>query len=1235
MGVRMRNSSIVVSWYSRIPESKLARCGALIALQIAVALGVMTSLNPGLVVAEVVKPLAFTIKSLDGNAKAPHFLLENTTIPAKAAINTIVVPAPGTVLEEWVVVESVVGTITDASGKNPTPQALSTKREGITLPKLFPGEYLISAKVTLSDGREGEISKLRFKAARSKTKRVKGKGGQPKISLVDGKSSVITPDIRKSSFATEITREAQAPLRLEMRNVSTKKKGKSVYKATMISPSGQVARKSLVATGSTLNLNIGSLTPGSSYLIRITATGANSELMEFAILIYIPKLTLVPSVTPSPRGTTTTAPPPQLTPTPRNTPVPPTQTPAPTPTQVPPTPTATRVPPTATPLPTATVVVVPPTNTPPPPPSSTSFYRAFNFGGPALTIDGQQWEAGTAAGVSTNGWVLIRNDVNLLPATDSARTSMIRSFVYNGSGTSVAISSVPVGTYDVSLFVWEDNFSEAFNVAIEGVVRAPGVVSGPAGTWKEVGPYRVTVNDGALNVVASGGTANFSGLRILRVAGGTAPTPTSTPVPSLPTITPTNRPVVPTNTPVPAATATPIADIPPQFAATFESSIKGIIDSQCMLCHSGVQGKEPAWQNNLQWLVASGYVKPGFPTQSRLYASLRGNTDNLLPASMPKVIPALSATQIQQIRSWISSGNPAAPTPTSTPTPQPGMTPTTPPPPAPFQFTCNESQLPTVSPLKRLTKQQMVNSVFELLQPLASGNRIAVTSVLSSIIQRYPEDIRQNGLLEPAVFPSTDLRISGSRVRGFYDIALKFAAEVSSDDTRVREFSHFNCTIGRSGADLTCLRNFIDRFGLRVFRRPLTAAEKTRFEQIYMSQPAGRDSFRTLVGTMLMSPEFFYLTEVGGSGVSGQASMLTLNDYEIASRLSYLYWQSMPDDALFQAAANGQLRTEVGRKAQIDRMFTDARVKVMVEQFFEDHLTLDKLPAINARNTTDFAGFANGFQVSVADEALSEEMRQEVRDMVNYYVWQKNSSFGDMFTSQFSFAKGPRLAQLYGVPQWSGSPTQLISFPAPAQARGLLGRAAVQATGNTIKNIAHLGSKVVREWMCQDIPPPPAEAQDAIQPPATTTQTSRQGFEQLTSPASCNGCHKSINPPGFVMERFDALGRYREAERVLSGQGALLASLPINSSAEVEFIPGVKKTVSQPIDIFHEMVASGRVNACLAQQFFRFGHRVRESVTNDGCVLKSMTDAHTSTGRMQDMFKAIGTHPHFVQRRIQ
>ena len=119
------------------------------------------------------------------------------------------------------------------------------------------------------------------------------------------------------------------------------------------------------------------------------------------------------------------------------------------------------------------------------------------------------------------------------------------------------------------------------------------------------------------------------------------------------------------------------------------------------------------------------------------------------------------------------------------------------------------------------------------------------------------------------------------------------------------------------------------------------------------------------------------------------------------------------------------------------------------------------------------------------------------------------------------------------------------------------------------------------------------------------------------------------------MERFDALGRYRDLERVLSPQGAVLASLPINSSVEIEFIPGVKKTVSQPIEIFNEMVASGRVNACLAQQFFRFGNRVRESVSDDGCVLKSMTDAHTATGKMQDMFKAIGTHPHFVQRRIQ
>jgi hypothetical protein len=529
----------------------------------------------------------------------------------------------------------------------------------------------------------------------------------------------------------------------------------------------------------------------------------------------------------------------------------------------------------------------------------------------------------------------------------------------------------------------------------------------------------------------------------------------------------------------------------------------------------------------------------------------------------------------------------------------------------------------------------MANSIIDLLAPLSQGNKQAILSIITPVINAYPDDSRSNALLDPAVFPSNDIRITANRVRQFYEIAIRFASEVSSNDTRVREFSHFNCNIGRVGADLTCLRNFIDRFGLRVFRRPLAASEKTRFEQIYMIQPVGRGALNTLVGVILMSPEFFYLTEVGGTGISSQASMLSLTDYEIASRLSYLYWQSMPDDELFQAAASGQLRTEAQRRIQIDRMFLNPRVKQTIEKFFADHLTIDKLPPINTANSPDFAGFANGFTVGVNDIALAEEMRQEIRDMVDYYVWQKNSSFADMFTSQISFAKGARLSQIYGVPQWNGSFSQLVSFPDKARSRGLLGRAAVQATGNTMKSMAHLGAKTIREWMCIDVPAPPSEVQNISQPPPTTTLTSRQLFEQLTSSPGCIGCHKILNPPGFIMERFDALGRYREAERVINSQGSLLATLPINSTVEIELNQGTRKTISSPIEFFEEMVASGRANACLAQQFFRFGNRIKESLSNDGCILKSMNDALNSTGKMQEMFKAVGLHPHFAQRRIQ
>jgi hypothetical protein len=188
-------------------------------------------------------------------------------------------------------------------------------------------------------------------------------------------------------------------------------------------------------------------------------------------------------------------------------------------------------------------------------------------------------------------------------------------------------------------------------------------------------------------------------------------------------------------------------------------------------------------------------------------------------------------------------------------------------------------------------------------------------------------------------------------------------------------------------------------------------------------------------------------------------------------------------------------------------------------------------------------------------------------------------------------------------------------------------------SGGTIKAKAHIGGKTIREWNCDDIPPPPPSIQNIAVPPEPKAEsTSREAFERLTAGSDCIGCHYKINPPGFVMDRFDAIGRYQETETIIDRSGSILARLPINSNATFESMPGRSVEVKYPIDLFEEMVASGKAEACFATQFFRFAEREKEDLTQDSCTLRAMHQTLDKEG-MQAMFKSLAKSPSFVVRR--
>ena len=153
------------------------------------------------------------------------------------------------------------------------------------------------------------------------------------------------------------------------------------------------------------------------------------------------------------------------------------------------------------------------------PVTSSTFYRAINVNGPALLIDGNNWEASAGApgfSYTTSNGIFTNQNITLVPTTDANRATMIRSSVWGGS-VNLNLASVPAGTYQVWVYTWEDNFATTFSLSLEGSVVKANHSSGGAGVWSKLGPYQATINDGAVNVSSTGGHAMLSGLEVWRL----------------------------------------------------------------------------------------------------------------------------------------------------------------------------------------------------------------------------------------------------------------------------------------------------------------------------------------------------------------------------------------------------------------------------------------------------------------------------------------------------------------------------------------------------------------------------------------------------------------------------------------------------------------------------------------------------------------------------------------------
>lgn len=363
-----------------------------------------------------------------------------------------------------------------------------------------------------------------------------------------------------------------------------------------------------------------------------------------------------------------------------------------------------------------------------------------------------------------------------------------------------------------------------------------------------------------------------------------------------------------------------------------------------------------------------------------------------------------------------------------------------------------------------------------------------------------------------------------------------------------------------SGAATPCARTILSRLARRAYRRPL-ATQDVQTLMTFYAEAAREGGFEAGVQRalerILVSPDFLFRVEREAAPVPG-ATTHRLSDVELASRLSFFLWSSIPDDPLLDLATKGLLKNPTVLEQQVRRMMADPRAKALTDNFAGQWLVL--------RNIKDVAPDPDLFPDF--DDNLRDAFLRETELFFDSQL-RTDRSVVELLSADYTFLN-ERLARHYGVPNVYGSRFRRVAMP-DGRRGGLLSHGSLL----TVTSYPNRTSPVVRgKWLLETIlgtpPPPPPPNVPALEDRGEGGKVAsvRQRLERHRSNAACSGCHSVMDPLGFALENFDAVGRWRTSD----AGAAVDASGALPSGAKFEGVDGLRRLLLQQQDQFVENV---------------------------------------------------------------
>jgi hypothetical protein len=489
------------------------------------------------------------------------------------------------------------------------------------------------------------------------------------------------------------------------------------------------------------------------------------------------------------------------------------------------------------------------------------------------------------------------------------------------------------------------------------------------------------------------------------------------------------------------------------------------------------------------------------------------------------------------------------------------------------------------APLRRITRFEYNNTVRDLL-----GDETQPANAL-------PGEERGNGFGNAAEAQS----VSTLLAEQYGAVGEGVARRATESSERLAQLAPCAAEVDASTsreAEVACVRSFVESFAPRAYRRPLDADEIAELMELQQAIRAGSDfrtSIASVIEAVLQSPDFLYRIETGVPD-GHRPDVRRPTGYEMATRLSYFLWGTMPDETLMAAAEAGELDSPPGVHRHASRMVEDPRARATVRFFFDNLLPISSLADL-ARDPAQFPMFSS---------QMGAAMREETQQLLEHELFEGSGSWEAAITAPYTFVN-EALANFYGMDGVTGDEFRRVPVDT-SQRLGILTHASV-LTGTTHSNVTSpvvRGAYFAKTLLCIYIPLPTAETVgeellDQITPPDPDSgATARERYSAHSENPVCASCHVKMDPLGLALENYDPVGAWRSHENdvLIDASGA---------------VPGVPGEVAGPVELVRRIAGTRQTHACFTQHWMTFalGRLLGEL---DACAQRHLEHAFVSSG---------------------